>query len=92
MTVSRRGSAAVVRFIDVTGALSLRGSRPSGFEVCGPTQESCRWADSRVEGATVVLLEAAGATRVRYAWGESPVGTLFDGSGLPAGPFELPIR
>ena len=34
---------------------------------------------------------AAPATRVRYGWADSPVVTLFDGAGLPAGPFEIPI-
>ena len=29
--------------------------------------------------------------RVRYGWADSPVVTLFDGAGLPAGPFEIPI-
>jgi sialate O-acetylesterase len=28
---------------------------------------------------------------VRYCWGDSPVCTLYDTSGLPAGPFETPI-
>ncbi|CEH57476.1 hypothetical protein XACJK48_8510001 [Xanthomonas citri pv. citri] len=31
------------------------------------------------------------ATRVRYCWADSPVCTLYDRSGLPAGPFEFPI-
>ena len=30
-------------------------------------------------------------TRVRYCWADSPVCTLFDASGLPAGPFELRV-
>jgi sialate O-acetylesterase len=28
---------------------------------------------------------------VRYGWADNPVVTLFDGNGLPAGPFQLPI-
>ena len=79
-------------FRDVTGALSSRGGNPSGFELCGTSQASCRWAESRVEGNTVVLRDAGSATRVRYCWGESPVCTVSDGSGLPAGPFEEAIR
>lgn len=35
---------------------------------------------------------AGSATRVRYAWGESSVCSLFDDSGLPAGPFEMAVR
>jgi sialate O-acetylesterase len=30
-------------------------------------------------------------TRVRYCWGDSPICNLFDGAGLPAGPFEMRI-
>ena len=90
--MTRRGTDVVVTFRDVTGALSMRNSNPSGFELCGATQASCRWADARVEGAMVVLSNAANATRVRYCWGESPVCTLRDGSDLPAGPFEAVIR
>lgn len=70
----------------------MRSNGPSGFELCGDTAGLCRWADARVEEASVLLSNAAGATRVRYAWGSSPVCPLIDGSGLPAGPFEMAIR
>jgi sialate O-acetylesterase len=90
--VSRRGSDVVVKFRDVTGALSGRSGNPSGFELCGANQASCRWAESRIEGSTVVLSDAGNATRVRYCWGESPICTVLDGSGRPAGPFEEAIR
>ena len=89
---TRRGGRVVVSFRDVTGALTLRATGPGGFELCGETQSSCRWAEARIEGSTVVLSNADDATRVRYAWGGSPVCPLSDGSGLPAGPFEMPIR
>jgi sialate O-acetylesterase len=91
-SVTRRKSDVVVAFRDVTGALSGRGDKPSGFELCGTSQASCRWAESRIDGNTVVLPAAGNATRVRYCWGDSPVCTVFDGSGLPAGPFEEAIR
>ena len=90
--VNRRGSDIVVAFRDVTGALSVRGGSLNGFELCGATQVSCRWAEARVQGTSVVLLNAGNATRVRYAWGESPVCSLYDDSGLPAGPFEVVVR
>jgi sialate O-acetylesterase len=89
---------AIVRlrtFRDVTGELSIRGGNPSGFELCGATQASCRWAEAHVQGSSVVLrnaLSAGNTTRVRYAWGESPVYSLNDDSGLPAGPFEVRVR
>jgi sialate O-acetylesterase len=89
---TRKGRDVIVSFRDVTAALTLRDGGPSGFELCGATQASCRWAEARVNGATVVLANAAAATRVRYAWGASPVSPLSDGSGLPAGPFEVAVR
>jgi sialate O-acetylesterase len=89
---TRRGSYVVVSFRDVTGALTLGSASQSGFELCGATQASCRWTDARVEGSSIVLSNAGDATRVRYAWGGSPACPLVDGSGLPAGPFEVAIR
>ena len=88
----RRGSEVVVSFRDVSGGLTMRSQSPSGFELCGDTPASCRWADARVQGGSVLLSKAAGATCVRYAWGGSPVSPLIDGAGLPAGPFEIAIR
>jgi sialate O-acetylesterase len=91
-SVARRGSDVVVSFRDVSGGLTMRSQSPSGFELCGDTPASCRWAEARVQGRSVLLSKGAGATRVRYAWGGSPVCPLVDEAGLPAGPFEVPIR
>jgi sialate O-acetylesterase len=91
-SATRRGADIVVSFRDVTGSLTMRSGSPSGFELCGATQASCRWANARVAGSSIVLSSAGRATRVRYAWGGSPVCPLSDESGLPAGPFEMAIR
>jgi len=40
----------------------------------------------------MVLPNVGSDTRVRYAWGDSPVYSLFDGSGMPVGPFEASFR
>jgi sialate O-acetylesterase len=93
--VKHRGQDIVVSFRDVTGMLSIRGGSPGGFELCGTTPASCRWSEAHVEGASVVLAgggDIGNATRVRYAWGDSPRYSLYDDSALPAGPFEAPIR
>jgi sialate O-acetylesterase len=67
---------------------------PIGFELCADTPGSCQFAEARIQGAQALLSAPIGAapTRVRYCWADSPVCTLFDGSGLPAGPFELRIQ
>ncbi|HEX8064226.1 MAG TPA: sialate O-acetylesterase [Allosphingosinicella sp.] len=87
------GSAVVVEFAGVTGALrSWSGSGVLGLELCGATQESCRYAQGAAEGATVRIADdGKPATRVRYAWADSPVVNLYDEAPLPPGPFELPI-
>jgi alpha-glucuronidase len=90
LEAKRSGNGVLVRFGDVDGKLVSYGTKgPVGFEVCG---EVCRFVDAKIEGAGV-LLEDASATRVRYCWADSPVCTLYDdGSGLPAGPFEIAIQ
>jgi sialate O-acetylesterase len=90
--VTRLGADVVVAFRDVTGNLTGRSGNPNGFELCGSSPGSCRWANARVQGSNVVLPDAGNATRVRYCWGEAPVCTLYDGSGLPASPFEAALR
>ncbi len=91
----RQSGDVVVEFTDVAGALvAYGGTGPVGFELCGATQESCRYATARIVGSRVHLQasDAAAVTRVRHAWADSPVVTLYDSDGLPAGPFELPIE
>lgn len=35
---------------------------------------------------------AIAAARLRFCWGDSPLCNLSDGTGLPVGSFEIPIR
>ncbi|MET3653739.1 sialate O-acetylesterase [Dyella japonica] len=94
-SVQRDGDAVSVRFKDVTDALVVYGAdHPVGFELCTAQEDSCRYADADVHGDTVTLhasLPAADIARVRYCWADSPVCTLYDRAGLPAGPFESPV-
>jgi sialate O-acetylesterase len=88
-SAQRNGDAVAVSFNDVTGSLTAYNGEPNAFELCDAA--SCRWARASLQGSQVILERAGTATRVRYCWGDSPVCTLSDGSGLPAGPFELTI-
>jgi sialate O-acetylesterase len=83
----------VVEFAGLTGALrSWSGSSVIGVELCGATQESCRYALAAAEGSRLLVADdRKPATRVRYAWADSPVVNLYDEAPLPPGPFELPI-
>lgn len=97
-SAKREGDAVVVSFDDVAGKLVAYGyDRPIGFELCGSEVGSCRYASAEIRGDNEVVLRApvAKPTRVRHAWADSPIVTLFDANGqdqgLPAGPFELAI-
>ena len=89
------GGAVTLTFGDVTDKLVVYGAdNPVGFELCGAQADSCHYASADIHGNQVVLrvaLPASDIKRVRYCWADSPICTLYDGSGLPAGPFELPI-
>ena len=90
----RDGDAVVVEFRDVNGALVAYGARgPIGFELCAAPADSCRYAEATIDGDSVRLRapDVPAPTRVRYGWADSPVVTLFDRAGLPAGPFEWPV-
>jgi sialate O-acetylesterase len=93
-SASRSNGQVLVSFDGVEGALvAYSAKRPIGFELCGAEQSSCRFADASIQ-SNRVLLDAAdddSATRVRFCWGDAPVCNLYDASGLPAGPFEIPI-
>jgi sialate O-acetylesterase len=84
----------VVDFGDVERTLvTYSHDSPIGFELCADAPQSCRFAQARIEGTKVALEipSDAAATRVRYCWADSPICTLFDAAGLPAGPFELGV-
>ena len=94
VSARHEGDSVVVGFGDVSEKLVAYGADgPVGFELCGAEAGSCRYANAEIRGHEVILRTstAASATRVRYGWADSPVVTLFDGAGLPAGPFEIQV-
>lgn len=94
LSAKRDGESVVVGFGDVSEKLVAYGADgPVGFELCGAAPGSCRYASAEIRGHDVILNAplTTPATRVRYGWADSPVVTLFDGAGLPAGPFEIQI-
>jgi sialate O-acetylesterase len=85
----------VVSFRDVEGRLVTYSSAHAiGFELCAAAAGTCRFVSGTVEGDRVVIPTSGGEppTRLRFCWGGSPMCNLSDGSGLPAGPFELALH
>ncbi|MBO9519231.1 MAG: sialate O-acetylesterase [Porphyrobacter sp.] len=87
------GADVRISFAGVEGGLKSWSGPPLAFELCGATQESCRYASAAIAGDTVVLQgDGQPVTRVRYAWADSPVVNLYDGRSLPLPGFELPVE
>lgn len=94
VSARREGANVVVTFADVEGALiTYSAARAIGFELCGAGAGSCRYVSGAAQGDRVVLeADGAQAERVRFCWADSPICNLYDGAGLPAGPFEIAVE
>jgi sialate O-acetylesterase len=93
-TAVRTGNRIVISFADVQqGLVAYSSAAPIGFELCGTTQRSCMFANAAISRDQVVLTVPAKSapTIVRYCWADGPICTLFDGAGMPAAPFWLPV-
>jgi sialate O-acetylesterase len=77
-----------LHFTHVDGGLVVHGTKLGEFSVAG-SDHTWHWADARIEGDTIVVSTPGVADPVaaRYAWQANPTATLFNGAGLPAGPF-----
>ncbi|HEU5134697.1 MAG TPA: sialate O-acetylesterase [Steroidobacteraceae bacterium] len=96
-SASRTGGDVMVTLDSFDGELRVIGARdPAGFELCGATQDTCRFVRAQLAGGGKLLLSdspGAGApTRVRFCWADSPLCNLYDTTGLPVGPFEIAVR
>lgn len=88
--VVARGSSAVVSFEHAKG-LRAEGALEY-FEAAGP-DGAFHPARAAIEGETVVVTSDAmpHPARVRYAWIDNPRACLYNGAGLPASPFSVPV-
>jgi len=94
-SASREPGRVVVSFRNVEGRLvTASSSQGIGFELCGAAPGTCRFVSGTVDADRIVIPTDGGTppARVRFCWGGSPVCNLSDGSGVPAGPFELALR
>ena len=91
LRATRAGPSITLTFTQPLQVLS--GAAANAFELCGPAGGSCRYADARVTGSTVVIADdGRPATRIRYAWADYPVINLYDLDMLPVPVFELPVN
>lgn len=83
-----KGSEVILRFNHADGGLKQKEGDLNSFAIAGADQK-WHWAKSRVEGSAVVVSspEVPAPAAVRYAWASNPDVVLFNGAGLPAGPF-----
>ena len=82
-----------IEFDGVEGGLHAWSGAPLGVELCGETQDTCRYAPAAVDGDRLLIMgDAKPTTRVRYAWADSPVVNLFDARPMPVPGFEVEIQ
>jgi len=77
-----------LHFRNTDGGLVMKGDKPGEFSVAG-SDHKWFWAEAKIEGDAVVVSSAnvPEPKAARYAWEGNPLATLFNGAGLPAGPF-----
>ncbi len=92
-SASLAGGSVTVTFAGIEGGLvALGGARALGVELCGETQDSCRFVTPQLTGNSMVIpADGKPATRVRHAWADAPIVNLYDGRGMPIPGFELEI-
>ena len=87
-SVERLPGSIRLHFTHTDGGLVVKGEKLGEFSIAGEDHK-WYWADARIEGNTVVVSSPSvpNPKEVRYAWQSNPAATLFNGAGLPAGPF-----
>ena len=88
--VKRHKGEIRLKFAHADGGLVAKGGgdKLAEFSIAGDDQKFV-WANARIEGDNVIVSspDVPKPKEVRYAWQSNPQATLFNGAGLPAGPF-----
>ena len=87
-SVDRKAAAIRLHFDHTDGGLVVKGPKLEEIQIAGDDRK-WYWADARIQGKTIVVSSTSvpKPKEVRYAWQSNPAATLFNGAGLPAGPF-----
>jgi sialate O-acetylesterase len=77
-----------LHFAHTDGGLVVKGAKLAEFAIAGEDRK-WYWADARIKGKSIIVSSplVPNPKEVRYAWQSNPAATLFNGAGLPAGPF-----
>jgi sialate O-acetylesterase len=84
-----QGNNVRVHFSHFGKGLTAKGDGPlQGFAIAGANRRFF-WANAVIEGGEIAISSAQvpQPVAVRYGWGDSPPGNLFNKDGLPASPF-----
>ena len=78
----------MLTFTHTDGGLVATSGTLKGFAIAG-ADGSFVWAKAQLSGNKVIVQspEVPAPAAVRYGWADFPDGNLFNGNGLPAGPF-----
>jgi sialate O-acetylesterase len=87
-SADRLAGAIRLHFAHTDGGLVVKGTKLEEFAIAGEDRK-WYWAEARIEGDSVLVSSPSvpNPKEVRYAWQSNPAATLFNGAGLPAGPF-----
>jgi len=93
MPTAAKAAGGTIRVAVAGGPLQSLSGPPIGFELCGETQASCRFASARLDGSSILIAsDGRPASRVRYGWADFPVLNVYDQALLPLPPFELRVE
>lgn len=94
VSASRDDTQIVVTFSGIEGDLrAYGGSTALGIELCGATQDSCKFALAKPAGQTLIVDAAGGEeiTRVRHGWSDAPIINLYDSRDIAVPGFEISL-
>jgi sialate O-acetylesterase len=82
------GNTIRLHFKYTDGGLITRNGKLEGFAIAGDDKKFV-WADAKIDGNTIVVSspDISKPVAVRYAWGNNPRTSLYNGANLPATPF-----
>ncbi|WP_423140766.1 sialate O-acetylesterase [Parablastomonas sp. CN1-191] len=91
------GSFVNIAVAGGTGSLMAASwGRPGPFALCSEAagNNTCAFADAEFADGGIRVAVPAGMTpdRVRYCYAGAPICNIFDGAGMPLGPFDLAVR